>query len=102
MDSERLLVIDAGRVAEFDHPHILLKNNGVFHSMVKETGPDTADLLHSMAAEVLFYNYLYFLYYLISCTCYYEIILYIYSSRVIIPYIQIKDLQFKNQTILYT
>lgn len=54
MDSDRVLVLDAGTVVEFDHPHSLLKNkDGVFYSMVKETGPDTADLLHAVAAEVI-------------------------------------------------
>lgn len=55
MDSDRLLVMDAGRVVEFDHPHNLLKNkDGFLYSMVKETGPYTADSLHAVAAEVCY------------------------------------------------
>jgi ATP-binding cassette, subfamily C (CFTR/MRP), member 4 len=45
--------MDAGTVAEFDHPHNLLQNKeGVFYKMVEQTGPDTANLLHRLAAEV--------------------------------------------------
>jgi hypothetical protein len=45
--------MDTGRVVEFDHPHNLLKNkDGFLYSMVKETGPDTADLLQAVATEV--------------------------------------------------
>ncbi|XP_076295432.1 ATP-binding cassette sub-family C member 4 isoform X2 [Lasioglossum baleicum] len=39
MDSDKVLVMDHGQVAEFDHPHILLQNErGHFTSMLKETG----------------------------------------------------------------
>ncbi|XP_058808247.1 ATP-binding cassette sub-family C member 4-like isoform X2 [Phymastichus coffea] len=39
MDSDRILVMDAGEVVEFDRPEILLaKNNGYFANMVRETG----------------------------------------------------------------
>lgn len=55
MDSDKVLVMDTGRMVEFDHPHNLLKNqNGVLYSMVKETGPHSADSLHIVAAEVLY------------------------------------------------
>ncbi|XP_063373668.1 ATP-binding cassette sub-family C member 4-like [Cydia amplana] len=39
MDSDRVLVMDKGRVAEYDYPYILLKNpNSLLNFMVKETG----------------------------------------------------------------
>lgn len=54
MDSDKVLVMDAGTMVEFDHPHNLLKNkNGFLYKMVEQTGRATADLLHSIAAEVV-------------------------------------------------
>jgi len=45
--------MDAGTMVEFDHPHNLLQNReGTFYKMVEETGHDTADVLHKLAAEV--------------------------------------------------
>ncbi|XP_026805630.1 probable multidrug resistance-associated protein lethal(2)03659 isoform X2 [Rhopalosiphum maidis] len=52
MGSDRVLVIDAGTIVEFDHPLNLLKNkNGFFYKMVERTGTKTSDLLHSIAAK---------------------------------------------------
>lgn len=52
MDSERVLVMDAGRVVEFDHSYNLLKNkDGFLYKMVEQTGIITSELLHSMASE---------------------------------------------------
>jgi len=47
--------MDAGNIVEFDHPYNLLNccENGFFYKMVEETGESTANLLHSVAAEVL-------------------------------------------------
>ncbi|KAL1513309.1 hypothetical protein ABEB36_002731 [Hypothenemus hampei] len=47
MDSDKILVMDAGEVVEFDQPLTLLQNhNGKFFSMVQQTGPAMAkDLL---------------------------------------------------------
>lgn len=50
IDSDKVLVMDGGRVIEYDHPHLLLENmNGIFYNMVKETGQATADLLTAQA-----------------------------------------------------
>ncbi|VVC32358.1 Hypothetical protein CINCED_3A013682 [Cinara cedri] len=52
MDSDKVLVMDAGTMVEFDHPYNLLKNkDGFLYKMVEQTGRVTADLLHSVAAE---------------------------------------------------
>lgn len=53
MDSDRVLVMDAGAAVEFDHPHDLLQNrNGHFYKMVEQTGRTTADSLRAAAAMV--------------------------------------------------
>jgi ATP-binding cassette, subfamily C (CFTR/MRP), member 1 len=42
MDSDRILVVDAGKVAEFDTPQKLLKNkSSIFYSLAKEAGQAT-------------------------------------------------------------
>lgn len=67
MDSDKVLVMDAGTMVEFDHPYILLKNkNGFLYKMVEQTGQATAELLHSIAAEVVKNSVLI---YLISIVC---------------------------------
>lgn len=39
LDNDRILVLDAGRVVEFDTPKNLLKNaGGVFYEMCKKSG----------------------------------------------------------------
>ncbi|NXK25049.1 MRP2 protein, partial [Arenaria interpres] len=38
MDSNRVLVLQAGRIAEYDSPEELLKKQGVFSSMAKDAG----------------------------------------------------------------
>ncbi|CAH1736108.1 unnamed protein product [Aphis gossypii] len=41
MDSDRVLVMDFGKIVEFDHPYNLLKNtDGFFYKMVEQTGKD--------------------------------------------------------------
>ncbi|KAJ8929220.1 hypothetical protein NQ314_018099 [Rhamnusium bicolor] len=50
MDSDRVLVMDAGKAVEFDHPHILLQNsNGVFYGLVMQTGKAMAEHLIAIA-----------------------------------------------------
>jgi ABC-type multidrug transport system fused ATPase/permease subunit len=52
MDSDRVLVMDAGIMVEFDHPHILLQNkDGHFYRMVQETGHIMAEQLSRTAQE---------------------------------------------------
>ncbi|KAK0092933.1 hypothetical protein PV326_000289 [Microctonus aethiopoides] len=52
MDNDRILVMDAGNVVEFDHPYILLKNdNGFLSKMVKKTGEAMAEKLTRVAKE---------------------------------------------------
>ncbi|XP_043284648.1 probable multidrug resistance-associated protein lethal(2)03659 [Venturia canescens] len=53
MDSDRILVMDAGSVVEFDHPHVLLQNtkSGYLHSMVQETGASMAQALTEVAEK---------------------------------------------------
>nr|CAD7403867.1 unnamed protein product [Timema cristinae] len=53
MDSDKVLVMDAGRMVEFDHPYLLLQNkNGHFSKMVQETGKAIVDQLTRIAQEV--------------------------------------------------
>ncbi|CAH1105147.1 unnamed protein product [Psylliodes chrysocephalus] len=52
MDSDKVLVMDAGEAVEFDHPHTLLQDqNGVFYSLVMETGNATFKYLKGIAAK---------------------------------------------------
>lgn len=53
MDSDKVLVMDYGQAVEFDHPHVLLKNEqGHFTSMVKETGKVMFEQLKKVAEKV--------------------------------------------------
>jgi ABC-type multidrug transport system fused ATPase/permease subunit len=50
MDSDRILVLDSGHIAEFDTPKNLLKNKkSVLSGMVEATGPITAAYLREIA-----------------------------------------------------
>ncbi|XP_048505771.1 probable multidrug resistance-associated protein lethal(2)03659 isoform X1 [Athalia rosae] len=53
MDSDRVLVMDAGTVLEFDHPHILLQNpSSHFFDMVHQNGQSLAKNLKEIADQV--------------------------------------------------
>ncbi|XP_058461266.1 probable multidrug resistance-associated protein lethal(2)03659 [Malaya genurostris] len=50
MDSDRVLVMDAGRAVEFGHPHELLRqSNGFLRKLVNQTGEATAAQLTTVA-----------------------------------------------------
>ncbi|CAH4030827.1 unnamed protein product [Pieris brassicae] len=55
MDSDRVLVMSSGQVAEFDHPYNLLSNpNSHFTSMVKETGEKISKQLYEISKTSYF------------------------------------------------
>lgn len=61
MDSDKVLVMDAGQMVEFDHPHMLLQNtNGFLYKMVQQTGPSMTDTLTKVAREVSLKKNLFF------------------------------------------
>uniref|UniRef100_A0A8C2XF66 Multidrug resistance-associated protein 4 n=1 Tax=Cyclopterus lumpus TaxID=8103 RepID=A0A8C2XF66_CYCLU len=49
IDCDRILVLDAGRIQEYDEPYVLLQNQeGLFYQMVQQTGKaEAASLLHT-------------------------------------------------------
>ena len=52
MESDKILVMDAGKVVEFGPPLALLKReNGYFTSLLNQTGPDTCRKLKKMAID---------------------------------------------------
>lgn len=52
IDSDRILVLDAGRIHEYDAPHVLLQNqSGIFYKMVQQTGKAEATSLLQTAKQ---------------------------------------------------
>ncbi|XP_044266058.1 probable multidrug resistance-associated protein lethal(2)03659 isoform X2 [Tribolium madens] len=52
MDSDKILVMNAGSVEEYDHPYNLLrKEGGILHNLVQTTGKATASNLENIAKE---------------------------------------------------
>lgn len=52
IDSDRVLVMDAGNAAEFDKPYNLLQNSaGIFYGMVKTLGTVDFERLSHVALE---------------------------------------------------
>lgn len=52
MDYDVILVMDKGKVAEFDSPMKLLENtDGIFSSLVDSTGKESSTMLRKMAAN---------------------------------------------------
>ncbi|KAM9950143.1 hypothetical protein ACTFIT_011382 [Dictyostelium discoideum] len=50
MDSDKIMVLDAGKISEFDEPWTLLQNqNGLLTWLVDETGPQNAIYLRKLA-----------------------------------------------------
>ncbi|KAI8429860.1 hypothetical protein MSG28_000362 [Choristoneura fumiferana] len=55
MDSDRVLVMDSGEVAEFDHPyHLLSDPKSRLSSMVRETGDRNSTQLFRIAKDAYF------------------------------------------------
>lgn len=53
MDSDKVLVIDAGEIVEYDHPFELIKKSGgAFKRLLDETGESNATALTLIAKEV--------------------------------------------------
>ncbi len=49
MDYDRVMVLNAGEIAEYDSPKVLIsKEKGIFKSMVEETGKQNAEILKQM------------------------------------------------------
>lgn len=52
MDSDKVLVMDQGRVSQFDHPHVLLQDeSGIFSGMVQAAGAQEGDRLREIARQ---------------------------------------------------
>lgn len=52
MDSDRVVVMDAGTLKEFDHPYILLQDTkGIFYGMVQQTGKVMFETLYRIAEQ---------------------------------------------------
>ncbi|KAK7866066.1 hypothetical protein R5R35_013565 [Gryllus longicercus] len=52
MDSDKVLVMDAGQAVEYDHPHILLQNKeSIFYGLVQETDKSMAEELAQIAEK---------------------------------------------------
>lgn len=55
MDSDRVLVMSFGEVAEFEHPYILLSDpNSHLSSMVRETGEKSSAQLFQISKDSYF------------------------------------------------
>lgn len=53
MDSDKVLVVDAGEIVEFGHPFELISNpNSIFKQLLDQTGVSTASALTLIAKEV--------------------------------------------------
>jgi ABC-type multidrug transport system fused ATPase/permease subunit len=52
INSDRILVLDAGKIVEFDTPtNLLAKRDGMLRMLVDSTGPATAARLEKMAED---------------------------------------------------
>lgn len=52
MDSDKIIVMNNGRIVEYDHPHVLLGDpNTYFSKLVSETGPTMAQQLKEISED---------------------------------------------------
>lgn len=51
MDSDKVLVMDAGRIVEFGHPYELIQKSGTFKSLIDQTGHSTSYKLTEIARQ---------------------------------------------------
>ena len=52
IESDRVLVLDAGKILEFDEPYKLLNTEGSsFKSLLEQTGPDEYKMLYGQAEK---------------------------------------------------
>lgn len=49
IDMDKVLVLDAGKVIEYDHPHQLITEHGQFYNMCMQTGSQMSHVLFSQA-----------------------------------------------------
>lgn len=52
IDCDKVLVMDEGKVVEYDHPHVLLERKGFFYGLVQQTGVTVAAVLCEKARQV--------------------------------------------------
>lgn len=58
MDSDKVIVMDAGKLREFDHPYKLIQmRGGFFKRLLDQTGSSTAKALASVAKEVIYFEF---------------------------------------------
>lgn len=55
IDADKILVLDAGKVSEYDHPYILLKKPdiGIFSNMTEQTVLAMANVLRAQQKNVI-------------------------------------------------
>lgn len=51
MELDKILVIDKGKLVEYDHPYLLLENHGIFYNLVMETGDSVSSYLKNLAHQ---------------------------------------------------
>lgn len=55
MDSDKIIVMDYGRIVEYDHPHVLLEDrDSYFSKLVAETGSTMAQQLKEISEDCFF------------------------------------------------
>lgn len=52
IEFDKILVMDAGQIAEFDRPTVLLRNKGILYKLARNTGPDNFRRLKQMALNM--------------------------------------------------